>query len=157
MRTAQVYIIENDGRRQFFEKYDLCVITLTVATRRAQEVIDAAKASPLYYRIINRIPAQVNPSRHQYSSCARIQFKISGSACYIFELLNFLNIHQHNGENYTDNGSNFRIISKPAEKRYMAYYKLSDGRILHQAVDTPSVASQKNWHNAVKIHVVTFY
>lgn len=159
MRTAQVYIIETDGHRQFFEKYDLCAITLTVPQRRAQEVIEAVKSSPLYYRIISRMDAVTDGPffRHQFQSCAKIQFKISGSACYIFELLNFLNIHQHHGENYTDNGSNFRIISRPAEKRYKAFYKLRDGRILSQLVDTPSVANQKNWHNAEKIHVITLF
>ena len=156
MRSTQVYIIETDGHRQFYEKNDPCNITLTVPQRRAQEVIDAVKRSPLYYCIIRRMDA-VTDSPFIRQSCAKIRFRISGSACYIFELLNLLNIHQHYGENYIDNGSNFRIVTRPVEKRFKAYYKLNDGRILSQLVDTPSVASQKNWHNAKKIHVITLY
>lgn len=146
-KLTEIYMIQSDGRREYFEPFTSLHIIIRCPNRRIQNIIDATRAHNCSYKIIARIPAQ-NQSTHQHYRTAGTELRIYGQARFIFALLDAVSIHQHYGHTYTANASDWRYMAPAPHYTHRAYRLDASGVLRSKIIERHNIKQFRanGWH-----------
>ena len=146
-KLTEVYKIESDGCREYYEPFTSLSIIINCPNTRIQEIIDDTRANCCKYEIIGRIAAQNHLPLPRYRK-AGATLRIYGQARFIFALLDAVGIHQHIGHTYTANDWDWKFIAPAPVYTHRAYRLDASGVLRSKIIERHNIKQFRanGWH-----------
>lgn len=144
-KLNEIYKIESDGRRKYYEPFESLTIIVRVPNTMIQQVIDAARANWCAYKIISRVPAYTVLPRYRKAGA---ELRIFGQARFIFNLLETIGVHQHIGHTYIANDWDWRFQAPAPNYTHRAYRRDASGVLRSKLIERHNIKQFRanGWH-----------